>query len=53
MEELVLIEGASSTSQANNPAGVDCWEILVVLQRLLAAAQPERYAAQFIGWGSS
>jgi hypothetical protein len=26
----------------HNPAGADCWEILVVLQRLLAAAQPER-----------
>jgi hypothetical protein len=29
----------------NNPAGEDWWEILVELQRWLAADQPERYAA--------
>jgi hypothetical protein len=34
-----------SSQPANNPAGADCPEILVLLQRLLAAAQPERYAA--------
>jgi hypothetical protein len=27
----------------NNPAGVDCREIIVMLQSLFAAAQPERY----------
>jgi hypothetical protein len=32
-------------SQPNNLAGADCWENLMMLQRLLAAAQPERYAA--------
>jgi hypothetical protein len=30
----------------NNPAGADWMKILVALYRLLAAAQPERYAAQ-------
>jgi hypothetical protein len=34
-----------SSQPANNPAGADCPEILVLLQRLLAAAQPERYTA--------
>jgi hypothetical protein len=29
----------------NNPVGADCQEIFVVLQRLLAAAQPERWVA--------
>jgi hypothetical protein len=28
----------------NKPVRADCWEILVVLQGLVAAAQPERYA---------
>jgi hypothetical protein len=27
---------------SNNPPGEDCWEILAVLQRSLAAAQPKR-----------
>jgi hypothetical protein len=33
--------------QSNNPAGADCCKIMVVLPRLFAAAQPERYAAEF------
>lgn len=41
-----FIVAVSERSPHNNSAGADCWEILVVLQRLLAAAQPERYAAQ-------
>lgn len=28
--------------QPNNPAGADCYAILVVLRRLFAAAQQER-----------
>lgn len=35
-------------ARANNPIGADCGKILVVMQRLLAAAQPERYAALFV-----
>ncbi|MEM8613784.1 MAG: hypothetical protein AAGF93_17295 [Cyanobacteria bacterium P01_H01_bin.105] len=34
---------------ANNPAGADCCKILVVLQSLLAATQPERYVASYPG----
>jgi hypothetical protein len=37
----------------NNPAGADCWGILVVAQRLLTAAQPERYAANQLRRSSS
>ena len=32
-------------AQANNLAGADCIKIFVLLQRLLAAAQPERYTS--------
>jgi hypothetical protein len=35
------------TARHNNPAGADCPEISVVRQRLLAAAQPERYTEFF------
>jgi hypothetical protein len=41
LEEPKYLENATPH---NNPAGADCREILVVSQRLLAAAQPERYA---------
>lgn len=37
--------------QHNNPAGADCQRILVVLQRLLTAAQQERYTALVAGRG--
>ena len=32
----------SSSARANSPDGAECREILVVLQRLFPAAQPER-----------
>lgn len=38
--------------QHNVLVGADCREILVRMQRLLTAAQPERYTASFFGCGS-
>lgn len=35
----------SDVERANNPAGADCCEISVVLQRLFTAAQQEHYAS--------
>ncbi|WP_290882047.1 hypothetical protein [Fischerella sp.] len=35
--------------QPNNPLAADGWEISVERQRLLAAAEGERYAASAIG----
>gem|GEM_PF-5159453 len=34
--------------QSNNPVGADYLEGLVMIQKLLAAAQPERYLPRFI-----